>query len=357
MANRLKTLLSQAVDSLTVPVLSVVAGLLMGTLFILIAGKDPVKAYQAFATAVAGEPRMIGETLVSSIPLVFTGLAVALAFRCGLFNIGVEGQYLVAQLATAWAGVSLQLPGWLHPAVALLVGMLAAAAWASIAGLLKAYRGVHEVINTIMLNYIGLWLGNWLLLTYLRAPSNTGSATFPVKETALLTQGLIAESRLHPGLWIALGAAALVWFFLWRTPAGYEIRAVGLSPGAAEYGGINVKANIVLAMALSGALGGLAGGVQVLGVTHRFFEPMGFVGYGFDGIAVALVGRNHPLGVVLAAVLFGALERGGPLMQAAADVPKAVVWIVQGTVIFFVAAEGLWRFLKQRKARSEVKAP
>jgi len=355
-AKRLRAQLLQAVDSLAIPLLAVIAGLLMGILFILIAGKDPLKAYSAFATAVAGEPRMVGETLVSSIPLVFTGLAVALAFRCGLFNIGIEGQYLVAQITTAWVGVSLSLPGWLHPAVALLAGMLAAAAWASIAGLLKAYRGVHEVINTIMLNYTGLWLCNWLLLTYLRAPSNTGSATYPVKGTALLTQGLIADSRLHAGLWIALGVAFLVWFFLWRTPAGYEIRAVGLSPGAAEYGGINVKANIVLAMALSGALGGLAGGVQTLGVTLRFFEPMGFVGYGFDGIAVALVGRNHPLGVVLAAVLFGALERGGPMMQAAAGVPKAVVWIVQGTVIFFVAAEGLWKFLKQGRIRSEVKA-
>lgn len=349
MGKTLLRTLTESLRELAIPVMASLLGLAMGTIFILIAGKSPIEAYKAFWLAVAGEPRMFGETLVSTIPLIFTGLAVALAFRCGLFNIGVEGQYMIAQVATAWAGVSLALPGWLHPAAAIVAGMVAGAVWAGIAGILKAYRGVHEVINTIMLNYISLWLANWLLLTYLRAPSSTGSATYPIKETAQLAQGLIAESRLHAGLWIALAAAFLVWVFLWKTPWGYEIRAVGLSPGAAEYGGISVAKNIVLAMALSGALGGLASSVQMLGVSRRFFEPMGFVGFGFDGIAVALVGRNHPLGVVLAALLFGALERSGPVLQAVAGVPKAVIWIVQGTVIFFVAAEGLWRFLHRRR--------
>lgn len=358
MASRVAYWLRQAADALTVPVLATVAGLLVGTVFILLAGRNPLVAYAAFGRAVAGEPRMFGETLVCTIPLIFTGLSIMLAFRCGLFNIGGEGQYLVAQIAAAWAGFALTLPGWLHPTVAILAGVLAAAAWASISGVLKAYLGVHEVINSIMLNYTGLYFTQWLLLYHLRAPAGTagGAATPQVKETAALAQSLIAGSRLHSGLWIALAVAFLVWVFLWRTPWGYEIRAVGFTPGAAEYGGIKVGRNIVLAMALSGALAGLAGAVQTLAVNGKFYEPSSFVGYGFDGIAVALVGRNHPLGVVLAALLFGALERSGPTMQAIAGVPKAVVFVVQGTVIFFVAAEGLWKFLQRRRAKTEVKA-
>lgn len=347
----------ESLEAVSIPVLATLLGLVVGTIFIIVAGKDPILAYKAFAQAVAGEPRMFGETLVTTIPLIFTGLAISLAFRSGLFNIGVEGQYLVAQIAAVVVGYKLVPPaglGWLHPVLALLAGALAGALWAVIVGLLKAYRGVHEVINSIMLNYVALFLCGWLLNSYLRAGSGQAS-THTIAKTAELAQGLIAGSRLHTGLFIALAAAFVVWLILWKTPIGYEIRSVGLSPGAAEYAGISVARNIILAMALSGALAGMAGAVQTLGINRKFFETTAFVGFGFDGIAVALVGRTHPLGVVLSALLFGALQRGGPMMQATAGVPKAVIYIVQGTVIFFVAAEGIWRFLKNRKQKAEVK--
>jgi simple sugar transport system permease protein len=343
------------IRQISVPVLATLAGLLVGALFILAAGKDPMLALQYAGDYVAGTPAKFGETLVSTIPLIFTGLAVMLAFRCGLFNIGVEGQYLVGQAAAAWAGYALTLGRGVHPAVAMLAGMLAGALWAGIAGLLKAYRGVHEVINSIMLNYIGYFFTHWLLMNVIRDPSGQ-AATPKVKATAELAQNLIHGSRLHAGLFVALVVAFLVWVFLWKTPIGYEIRAVGFAPGAAEYAGMNVKRNLVLAMMLSGALAGLAASVQTLGIARKFYEPTGFVGFGFDGIAVALVGQNHPIGVVLAAFLFGALDRGGMGMQAGADVPKSVMVVVQGTVIFFVAAEGLWRFLKARRAKTEVKS-
>ena len=354
--------LRSALREVTVPVLAIFAGFLVGTIFILAAGKNPLEAYQYFNLYVWGDLSKFGETLVSTTPLIMTGLAIALAFRCGLFNIGAEGQYLVGQVATAWAGFFFTMPAWLppavagfiHPLVAILVGMLAAGLYAAIPGLLKAYRGVHEVINSIMLNYVALFFTHWFLLNRLRDPS--GSAATPrIHETADLVQGLIKGSRLHMGIFIALLAAFLVWLFLWKTAAGYEIRSVGFAAGAAEYAGINVKKNIVLAMLLSGSLIGLAAAVQTLGLARKFYEPMGFAGFGFDGIAVALVGRNHPLGVVLAAFLFGALDRGGQGMQAGADVPKTVMWVVQGTVIFFVAAEGLWRFLQNRRSKKEVK--
>lgn len=342
--------LREGLRELVVPILATIIGLLVGTVFIVLAGKDPVVAYQAFARAVAGEPRMFGETLVSTIPLIFTGLAVALAFRCGLFNIGIEGQYLIAAAATAWVGFAVDLPKGLHVTVALAAGVAAGALYAAIPGVLKAYRGVHEVINSIMLNYAGLYFAHWLVMSTMRDPKG-GASTPPMKETALFAQGLIQGSRLHFGLWVALAAAFLVWLFLWKTPRGYEIRAVGFAPGAAEYAGINVKTNVVLAMALSGALAGLAAAVQTVSLSGKMYEPMGFVGYGFDGIAVALVGRNHPVGVVLAALLFGAMERGGAMMQAVAEVPKTVIWVVQGVVIFFVAAEGLWKFMKNKRTK------
>lgn len=350
-------MLKGSLEAISTPVLATIVGLLVGMIFIVAAGKDPVLASRAFVKAVAGEPRFFGETLVSTIPLIFAGLAVAFAYRCGLFNIGVEGQYLVAQIATVVVGVYFVPPaglGWLHPILALAAGALAGAFWGGIVGVLKAYRGMHEVINSIMLNYIGLYLADWLLKYYLR-PSNAQASSYDLAETSWLAQGLIPGSRLHTGLWIALAAALVCWVVLFKTPLGYEIRAVGQSPGAAEYGGISVAKSLILAMAISGALSGLAGAVQTMGINHRFNETSAFVGYGFDGIAVALVGRLHPAGVVLAALLFGALDRSGPMMQAMADVPKAVIYIVQGTVIFFVAAEGVFKFLKRRKAVKEVK--
>ena len=350
----LRAFFGNTADALTIPLLATLAGLIVGTIFILIAGKDPVEAYKALFAAVAGRPRNFGETLVTVIPLIFTGLAISLAFRCGLFNIGVEGQYLMAQVAAAWAGYSLVLPWGVHHAVAILAGAAAGALWAMIPGILKAYRGVHEVINSIMLNYTALYLTQYLLAYHMKEAPGKPS-TPALRETATFLQGMIEGSRLHAGLWIALIMAVLVWAFLFKTPVGYEIRAVGLSPGAAEYAGISVNKNIVLAMALSGALAGMAGAVQTMGVMGKFYETSSFVGFGFDGIAVALVGRTHPVGVVLAAFLFGSLERGGPMMQAVAGVPKAVTMIVQGTVIFFVAAEGIWRFMRNRKIK-EVKS-
>ncbi|HLO02868.1 MAG TPA: ABC transporter permease [Symbiobacteriaceae bacterium] len=339
-----------------VPILSVVAGLLIGTIFIAGSGASVSEAYTAFFRSVVGsppfaEPRFFGETLVQTIPLIFTGLAHAIAFRTGLFNIGAEGQYIMGSLAAAILGYAIHLPTGLHLVVALAGGALGGALYAAIPGLLKAYRGVHEVVNTIMLNWIAFYFVNWAIHLLKDPNAKTGSATPVVLETAKFVQGLIPGSRLHYGLLWAIATAIVLYIFLWRTASGYEIRAVGLSPGAAEYAGINVQWNIVKAMMISGALAGLAGAVQTLAINYRFYEQIGFTNYGFDGIAVALVGRSHPIGVLLSALLFGALGRGGPAMQAAAGIPKAVIWVVQGVIVFFVACEGLWRFLKRRKQK------
>ncbi|BAD40219.1 ABC transporter permease [Symbiobacterium thermophilum] len=340
-----------------IPVLATIVGLFVGIVCIVLAGKDPVLAAKAFVRAVAGEPRMFGNVLVSTIPLIFTGLAVAFAYRAGLFNIGVEGQYLMAQIATVVVGVWWTPPKgleWLHPILALGAGAVAGAIWGGIVGLLKAWKGVHEVINSIMMNWIALFTADWLLKYYLR-PDNSRAASYDLQQTAWLKQGLIEGSRLHTGIWIALATALVVWIILYKTPLGYEIRAVGYSPGAAEYGGISVARALIITMAISGAIAGMAGSVQTMGLNHRFNETSALPGYGFDGIAVALVGRLHPAGVVLAALLFGALQASSGLMQAMAGVPKSVVSIVQAVVILFVAAEGVWNFLQKRKAKKGVK--
>lgn len=341
---------------LVVPILAVIAGLLVGTIFIAASGASASEAYTAFFRSVVGtppfaEPRFFGETLVQSIPLVFTGLAHAIAFRTGLFNIGAEGQYIMGSLLAAIIGYALPLPPGIHLMVALAGGFVGGALYAAIPGLLKAYRGVHEVVNSIMLNWVAFYFVNWAVGLLKDPKSTSGSATPPVLETARFAQGLIEGSRLHYGLLWAIAAAIVLYIYLWRTSSGYEIRAVGLSPGAAEYAGINVQWNVVKAMMISGGLAGLAGAVQVLAINYRFYEQIGFTNYGFDGIAVALVGRSHPIGVLLSSLLFGALARGGPAMQAAVGIPKAVIWIVQGVIVFFVACEGIWRFLKRQKQK------
>lgn len=338
-------------EALLVPVLAVLIALLIGTLLMLVIGKSPAEAYGAMWLANFGSPSAFGEALVNATPMIFTGLGVALGFRCGLFNIGGEGQYLVAQMAAAVIGYTVAMPKIVHLPLLLLAGAAGGALWALIPGLLKAYRGVHEVINTIMMNYIALYLLNFLLITYLKAPGPLPVSP-EIHVTAQFTQGWIADSRLHGGFLLALVMALVVYLLLWRTTFGYEIRATGLSPGAAEYGGIDVKKATVYAMMLSGALVGMAGASQVAGLQHKYYDAFTFVGFGFDGIAVALVGRNHPAGIVLAAIFFGMLERGGPAMQMVAGVPKSVVDVVQAAVIFLVAADQIVRFLIARRART-----
>lgn len=333
-------------EGVLVPILAVLAALLVGVLFILWVGKDPVLAYKSLWQVTFGSARNALETLVEAVPLIFTGLSVAVGFRCGLFNIGGEGQYLVGSLAAAITGFSLTgLPAVVHMPLVLLAGFAAGGLWAALPGWLKARFGIHEVINTIMTNYIALYFVHYLLIAHLKDPTTLSQRTPKILESAMLPN-LMANTRFHLGFFVALLAALAVYYLLWRTTTGYEIRAVGLSPAAAEYGGISVGKNVILAMIISGGLAGLAGAVQVAGISYAYYDGSAFVGYGFNGIAVALLGRNHPAGVLVGALLFGALSRGGVRgMQAIADVPKSTIGVVQAAIIFFIAAEGIFRVL------------
>lgn len=296
--------------------------------------------------------RPLGESLMLTTPYIFAGLAVALGFRGGLFNIGAEGQIFVGGLAAAFVGYAVKgLPAFIHLPLAIMAAILAGAVWAAIPGYLKARYGAHEVINTIMMNYIAFRLADYLLQGPMARPDRL-PITPDVLKSAWLPALLPAPVRVHFGLFIALFMAWLVYWFLWKTPRGLEIRMVGANPNAARYAGIRIALIIVLTMSLSGALAGMAGANQVLGVEHRMVRAFSS-GYGFDSIALALLGNSHPLGVVLSSFLFGFLRGGAAQMQAEVGVPSEIIKIIQGLIIIFVAAPEIIRSLYRIKPREE----
>lgn len=352
---RLMLLIAPVLQQLLLPVGAIVLSLLVGAIFILLIGKNPLTAYVALLQGAFGDVFSLGETLENTTPLILTGLAVAFAFRAKLFNIGGEGQFLMGALAATWAGINLPLPPVVHLIVALLVGTIVGGLWGGIAGLLKAIRGVHEVISTIMLNFIALFFVSFMVTGPMKEPSALDvPQTAKILETAQLLK-IMPPSRLSAGIIIALLAAGFIWWLLWKTTVGYEVRAVGLNPFAAEYAGIKPNFNMFLAMLISGGLAGLGGAIIITGLFLRYqhgFEP----GYGFTAIAVSLVGGNNPPGVVMAALLFAALSQGARGMQNVAGVPQDIVLIIQALVIFFVAAPQIVRALPEWWARRRAAA-
>ncbi|MFN8457678.1 MAG: ABC transporter permease [Anaerolineae bacterium] len=352
---RLMLLIAPILQQLLLPVGAIVLSLLVGAIFILLIGKNPITAYIALAQGAFGDIFSLGETLENTTPLILTGLAVAFAFRAKLFNIGGEGQFLMGALAATWAGINLPLPPVVHLIVALLVGTVVGGLWGGIAGLLKAIRGVHEVISTIMLNFIALFFVSYMVTGPMKEVSALDvPQTAKILETAQLLK-IMPPSRLSAGIILALLAAGFIWWLLWKTTVGYEIRAVGLNPYAAEYAGIRPNFNMFLAMLISGGLAGLGGAIIITGLFLRYqhgFEP----GYGFTAIAVSLVGGNNPPGVVMAALLFAALSQGARGMQNVAEVPQDIVLIIQALVIFFVAAPQIVRALPEWWAKRRAAA-
>ena len=291
-------------------------------------------------------------TLVAATPLIFTGLALALGFRSGVFNIGASGQFLIGAVCGVYVAYAIPLPRIIHPLAALVAGALGGAAWGAIPGYLKTRFGSHEVINTIMMNYLAFFLQDWLVKNPMRDPSPSVVRTPNILDSAILPRILGENNRLHLGFILALLAALFVWWFLWKTTVGFELRTAGSNPNAARYAGVNPGRTIILAMALSGALAGIAGTVQVLGLDHNL--PALFSSdFGFDAIPVALLGQNQPLGVIFSAVLFGALRSGSDVMQIRSGgvVSKEVIFIVQAVVLLFAAAPAIIRWMYRLKIR------
>lgn len=287
----------------------------------------------------------ITETLTFATPLIAAGLGVALAFRIGMFNIGGRGQMLMASAAAGWVAFSLDLPWGIHMVVALIAGLIAGALWAGIAGLLKARTGAHEVIVTIMLNYIAFYLISWMLRTpgLLQAPGSSNPKTPAMKDTAVFPDLLGPSYNLHFGFILVVGATVLVWWILSRSSLGFQFRAVGENPNAARVAGIKVSSMYVYGMLISGALIGLAGVNQVLGTVTTGFSADIDAGIGFDAITVALLGRSTPWGTFAAGILFGAFKAGGYSMQAAEQIPVEIVTVVQALIVLFIAAPPLVR--------------
>ncbi|TFE03439.1 ABC transporter permease [Jeotgalibacillus sp. R-1-5s-1] len=336
-------------QKILIPLISVVLGLIVGAIIMLVSGFNPIQGYAALLKGSLGESFYIGETIRQITPYIFAGLAVAFAFRTGLFNIGVEGQLLVGWVASVWVGLAFDLPKIIHLPMAILAGALAGALWAFIPGILKARLRVHEVIVTIMMNYIALHFCNYLIRFVISDEQNT---TDRVPESASLKspffETLTEFSTMHYGIFLALAAVIIYYIILERTTTGFELRSVGFNQNASEYAGMNVNRNIVLSMLISGAFAGLGGAMEGLGTFGYGFIHGAFSGVGFDGIAVALLGGNVALGIVFAAALFGILKQGALIMPLESGVPTELVEIVIAIIIFFVASSYIIAYLLQR---------
>ena len=289
------------------------------------------------------------ESLVVSTPYIFGGLAVALGFRVGLFNIGVEGQIFIGAVTTVTAAIFLKgLPSIIHVPISLLAGFIGGGLWGFIPGLLKATTGGHEVINTIMMNYIAFRLSEYLLRVPLKNPEGFTPVTATIENSAMLYRFFESPIRFHIGFVIALLFAFLVYLLLFKTTWGYTLRTVGANPRAAKYAGMNIVRTTVLAMVLSGGLAGLAGANEVMGINHNLALAFSS-GYGFDSIALALLGKSHPVGVVLSAILFGFLRNGAIQMQLSAGVPIDIISVLQALILVFIAAPAIIRTIYRLK--------
>ncbi|MBN1888216.1 MAG: ABC transporter permease [Thermoflexales bacterium] len=426
----LRDALVRVLDRLSMPALALFTAFLLGAIVIWLTSGKPETVLEAYGGLLRGafvKQRGLSESLVATVPYILLSLAVAVGFKAGLFNIGAEGQFYIGALCAAWAGQAVSgLPALIHLPLALLAGAAGGAVWAAIPGYLKARTGAHEVISTMMMNYVAFRLAELVisgplkddvastvqtprvstaaeLWTFaavparLRDPLNALAVALLVAFTAWLVarawkqradvpgaeRGLFTRyssliiagaaglvtffglpalaqlwwpfqdkyDRLHIGLLLALAAAVGVWWLLWHTTTGFELRMVGANPNAARYAGVSITRNIILAMSISGALAGLAGTAEVLGVSTCRCLPLFFSsGYGFDSIAIALLGNNHPFGIVLASFLFGAMRNGADLMELSSGVSKYVISVIQAVMLLFVAAPAVVRWLYRIKA-------
>ena len=327
--------------------------------------ENPVRVYGIIFREALGDMEGWGNVLFRATPLIFTGLAVAFAFQCGLFNIGGEGQMVIGGFAITWVGFTFSgLPSFLLLPVCILVGAAVGGIWGAIPGYLKAKLGVHEVVNTIMMNWIAVFFAQYVTMKY-KLPADMKPQTQPIAEAAQLSfmhkylPFFPEHVHLNTSIFLAIFLVILIWYILTRTKLGYEIKAVGFNPTAAECGGINVPKNIVLAMAISGAMAGMTGVNQVMGDQHVFRYDL-FTELGFNGIGVALIGKNDPIGVMFAAILFGILEYGGftASVMTGNRVPREIILILKAIILIFVVVSGeltkrLMVYLQKRKGGQE----
>ena len=331
---------------ITVRAAAIVLALVIGALFILVAGESPATAYSSLLKGALGTPQAVANTVSKSIPLAFTGLAVALGSRCGMLNIGAEGQLHAGAMAATLTGLTLSfLPAPILLVVSIAAG-IAAGMLGSVPGIFKAKFQTNEVIVAIMLNYVCTLFTSWLVNGPFKVPGSTAQ-TEMLPENIWFAR-LLPKTQLTWALFLLLATAVLMYIFLWKTSVGYQLRAVGANASAAKTAGIPVNFYLIMAMTLSGGIAALAGVTEIFGKYHRFIE--GFSpSFGFTGIAVAILGKNHPAGVLLTSLLFGVLEMGSLRMSRETAVSTNMVTVIQSLVILFVAAPELIRWSRKRR--------
>lgn len=332
--------------------ISIILGFLVGAVLLALAGINPWEAYGKLLDGVFGKTKYITWSVVYAAPLIFTGLSVAFSFRTGVFNIGAEGQFVVGSIAAAVCGIVFKMPPFIHALVCIIAACAAGALWGAVVGLMKIKRGINEVLSYIMFNWIAFYLSNYIVNLAGIKREEGASTTKDVADTAriLMPQGVISATKCTAANWgivMAIVAAILIWFIISKTTLGYQLRAVGYSRTAADYGGINSSKMFMVAMAISGGLAGLGGAVQVLGMGGRVPQFATQEQFGFQGITVALIGSSNPIGCIFAGLFYGAMKYGGNKLSIV-NAPAEVVNIIMGTIIFFIAIAVIFKnfFLK-----------
>lgn len=357
-----KTFRDRFLQPVLLPFLAILTSLIVVAIIIIITAENPAVGVQKVGEGYWGiiqgallNPRGLANTLVASVPLILTGLAVAIPFHAGLFNIGAEGQFMLGALFGTVVGIYIDLPPVIHVLAVISAGVIGGVIWGFIPGLLKAWLGSHEVINTIMLNFIAIRLVDMLVRNVMKDPNPTTVQTEPLLETAQLSRipfPGVASSRLHLGFFIAIIMAILAWYFLYKTTWGFSLRTTGLNPNAAEYAGIRPKWQYILSFMIAGGLAGMAGTMEVQGLSRVL--PVGFASnYGFTAIAVSLLALNNPVAVIPAALIFGLLTVGGDYLQIRAGLSVHIVSIFRALILLFVAAPEIVRYIYRIKVEPE----
>ena len=354
--NRKKSILE---SNVLYTIIAIIAGLLIGAVFLMIAGISPAVAYGKLFSSIFSKPKYLVWTLVYASPLIFTGLSVAFSFRTGVFNIGAEGQFVIGGLVACVLGIVLKLPAGLHAIVCLVAAAAAGCIWSLIVGILKVKRGIHEVLSFIMFNWIAFYLSNYVVnLPGIHRDSSEATQDVAASARLLMPEGLRSTldcSNAHWGIVLAVIAAVIIWVIIEKTTLGYKLKAVGFNSNGAEYGGIDANKSILTALGISGLLSGLGGAVQVLGMAGRLSQFAGQEGFGFEGITVALIGSSNPLGCIFSGLVYGAMKYGGSKLSIV-KAPSEVVDIIMGCIVLLIAiAHVLKVFVLKAAKKKEAK--
>lgn len=333
--------------------IAIVVGFLVGAILLAVAGISPIEAYAKLADGIFSKPKFMAWCIVYASPLIFTGLSVAFSFRTGVFNIGAEGQFVVGSIAACVVGILVDVPAIIHVPLCILAAALAGAAWGAIVGVLKVKKGINEVLSYIMFNWIAYYLSNYIVDLEMIHREGGGEATKDILDSAriLAPSAVISATGCTSANWgivLAIAAAIAIWFIINKTTLGYRLRAVGYNNHAAQYGGINSNKAVMTAMAISGALSGLGGAVQLMGMSGRISQFASQEGFGFQGITVALIGASNPIGCIFAGIFYGAMKYGGTKLSLV-NAPAEVVDIIMGTIIIFIAVSHVFKYLFNKK--------